>query len=435
MLLKKHLSYVIPSVLSMVAFYLYTLVDGIFVARYVGENALAAVTVSSSFVTVIFSCGVLFAIGCSTVTSIYRGRNDSDSANRVFTMSLLMVSALALFLSLFSFIKTGLIVNILKANSDISDYVYNYIHILSCFVFFYIVSYNFEVLLKADGYPNKSIIGVCLGAVFNLVLDPIFMGSLQMGIEGAALATGISQLVTFSFFFYHFLISGKSHYKFVKPPYPFTQVARLLSLGLADAVFEISPGIMVAFFNIRIDELLSTNGLVTFSVLMYVYNLVLMVMVGINQGSCPLLSYYYGKNSDYEYKTIQKYTRIISGILSLFSYIAVVIFADGIVGCYIETGSVNYLYTIKALKTFSLAFIFMGNVVVTSGFFSSREQPLKSLLISLLRGIILPLATLQLISGIFQADFIWYSCLLSELLSLVICLFMDKESFAFWNIK
>ena len=103
MLLKKYLSYVIPSVLSMVAFYLYTLVDGIFVAQYVGENALAAVTVSSSFVTAVFSCGVLFAIGCSTVTSIYRGKNESDSANKVFTMSFLMVSVLALLISFFSF--------------------------------------------------------------------------------------------------------------------------------------------------------------------------------------------------------------------------------------------------------------------------------------------------------------------------------------------
>ena len=177
MLLKKYLSYVIPSILSMVAFYLYTLVDGIFVARFVGENALAAVTVSSSFVTVVFAFGVLFAIGCSTVTSIYRGKNQLDNSNKVFTMSILIVSVLSIIISIFSFWKTELILDILKANKDIYDMVYQYIHILSCFVFFYIVSYNFEVLLKADGYPNKSIIGVCLGAIFNIILDPIFMGN------------------------------------------------------------------------------------------------------------------------------------------------------------------------------------------------------------------------------------------------------------------
>lgn len=431
MLLKKYLSYVIPSILSMVAFYLYTLVDGIFVARFVGENALAAVTVSSSFVTVVFAFGVLFAIGCSTVTSIYRGKNQLDNSNKVFTMSILIVSVLSIIISIFSFWKTELILDILKANKDIYDMVYQYIHILSCFVFFYIVSYNFEVLLKADGYPNKSIIGVCLGAIFNIILDPIFMGPLNMGIKGAALATGISQFVTFSFFFYHFVFSGKSHYKFVKPPYPFEQLKKELSLGLADAIFELSPGIMIACFNIKIDQLLSTDGLVSFSVIMYVYNIVFMIMVGINQGTCPLLSYYHGQNNMQNYNKVRKYGRVTATIMSLLSLLMVLLLSKGIVSCYIDVDGANYLYTVNALKKFSLAFIFMGNVVITSAFFSSEEKSFASLVISLLRGIILPVAFLYLISMVLDAEYIWYSCLLSEFTSLVICFVVNKESFAF----
>ena len=431
MLLKKYLSYVIPSILSMVAFYLYTLVDGIFVARFVGENALAAVTVSSSFVTVVFAFGVLFAIGCSTVTSIYRGKNQLDNSNKVFTMSILIVSVLSIIISIFSFWKTELILDILKANKDIYDMVYQYIHILSCFVFFYIVSYNFEVLLKADGYPNKSIIGVCLGAIFNIILDPIFMGPLNMGIKGAALATGISQFVTFSFFFYHFVFSGKSHYKFVKPPYPFEQLKKELSLGLADAIFELSPGIMIACFNIKIDQLLSTDGLVSFSVIMYVYNIVFMIMVGINQGTCPLLSYFHCQNNIQNYNKVRKYGRVTATIMSLLSLLMVLLLSKGIVSCYIDVDGANYLYTVNALKKFSLAFIFMGNVVITSAFFSSEEKSFASLVISLLRGIILPVAFLYLISMVLDAEYIWYSCLFSEFTSLVICFVVNKEIFAF----
>ena len=109
----------------------------------------------------------------------------------------------------------------------------------------------------------------------------------------------------------------------------------------------------------------------------------------------------------------------------------VLLLSKGIVSCYIDVDGANYLYTVNALKKFSLAFIFMGNVVITSAFFSSEEKSFASLVISLLRGIILPVAFLYLISMVLDAEYIWYSCLLSEFTSLVICFVVNKESFAF----
>ena len=209
-MLKQYLKFVIPSICSMVIFNLYTLVDGIFVAHYEGDTALASINVASPYVTTIFSIGVLFAIGSSTVMSIYRGANEERKMHEVFTMNTITISCVAFCIAILSFLNSHRITEFLGANADVFNYTDTYIKVLSCFSFFYIVSYCFEVLLKADGFPQKSIMGICLGAGTNLILDPLFMGLFGMGIDGAALATGLSQLVTFCFFFYHFAFSHKS---------------------------------------------------------------------------------------------------------------------------------------------------------------------------------------------------------------------------------
>lgn len=422
-MLKQYLRFVIPSICSMVIFNLYTLVDGIFVAHYIGDTALASINVASPFVTTMFSVGVLFAVGSSTVTSIYRGANEEEKMHKVFSMNILVVSCIALCISILSFFNSHSITKFLGANTDVFSYTNTYIKVLSCFAFFYIVSYCFEVLLKADGFPHKSIMGICIGACTNLIFDPIFMGPFHMGIGGAALATGLSQMMTFLFFFYHFACSHQSHFHFVKPSYPWHEYKRMLPLGLPDCISEISPGIMITVFNYRINQLLGTNGLVTFTVLMYIYNLVLMVMVGCSQGTQPLVSYYYGKKDKKAIHTFHMYARILVSGAGLFLFFIVQIFASTITSAFIQTGTQNFYETIHALRLFSFVFLIMGHVVITSGYLVALEEPKKAFFLSLSRGIIFVILSLFICTILFQEQGIWISCTVSELFCLCIALY------------
>lgn len=426
-MLKKYLRYVIPSICSMVIFNLYTLVDGIFVAHYEGDTALAAINVASPFVTTIFSVGVLFAVGSSTIMAIYRGAKEEEKMHEVFTMNTLVISCIALFISLVSFFHSHTITKILQANKDVFGYANSYIQVLSCFAFFYIVSYCFEVLLKADGFPHKSIIGICIGACTNLVLDPLFMGPFQMGIEGAALATGLSQMMTFLFFFYHFAFSHKSHFHFVRAKYPFRKYKRIIPLGLADCISEISPGIMITAFNFRINQLLGTNGLVTFTVLMYVYNLVLMVMVGTSQGTQPLISYAYGKDDKKAIQAFHRYARVLVSIAGIALFGFVQVFAANITGAFIQANTTNYMTTIHALRLFSPVFLIMGHVVITTGYMVSIEQAKKAFILSISRGIVFVILSLLICTSLFQANGIWISCTISEILCLVLAIYDIKK--------
>lgn len=265
--------------------------------------------------------------------------------------------------------------------------------------------------------------GICLGAGTNLILDPLFMGTFNMGISGAALATGLSQLVTFCFFFYHFSFSHKSHFHFVKTNYPWHEYSRILSLGLPDCISEISPGIMITVFNYRINQLLGTDGLVTFTVMMYIYNLVLMVMVGTSQGTQPLVSYYYGRSDKNAVSTFHKYARVLVSCAGVILFLIVEVFAPNITAAFIPVNTENYFNTIIALRQFSFVFLIMGHVVITSGYMVALEEPRKAFVLSISRGILFVLLSLFVCTTLLKENGIWISCTVSEIFCLGIALY------------
>lgn len=152
----KFFKYVIPSVLSMWVFTIYTMVDGMFVAKGVGESALAAVNISMPLINITFGLGILFAVGASIKASIFKGQNNDYEANKVFTNSFVTVFILALIFSLLTFFNLDVLAKLLGSSKETHHYVIDYLSIIILFIPFYMTSYNFEVLIMADGFPKKS---------------------------------------------------------------------------------------------------------------------------------------------------------------------------------------------------------------------------------------------------------------------------------------
>ena len=150
---------------------------------------------------------------------------------------------------------------LLGATEGTIEYVEDYLRIIVCFVPCYMTSYNMEVLIKADGFPKKAIMTTCVGAVTNITLDYFFVMVFQWGIKGAAIATGISQVLTFTVFLSHFL-SKKSYFKFVKIKWHIREVLGFAKLGIADSVTEFSVGVIIFMFNNVLIRVSGDNGVV-----------------------------------------------------------------------------------------------------------------------------------------------------------------------------
>ena len=159
-LVKKFFRFIIPSILSMLTFSIYTMVDGIFVASGVGEKALAAVNLSSPYNSAMFAFGMLIAVGMATVIGMELGRGRQERASELFTQNLL-VSALAAFvITAVTLLNLRSIAEFLGATEDTLDHVMEYVGTVSPFAVFFICAYNMEILIKTDGTPVISLIGV-----------------------------------------------------------------------------------------------------------------------------------------------------------------------------------------------------------------------------------------------------------------------------------
>ncbi|HSQ87898.1 MATE family efflux transporter [Romboutsia sp.] len=408
--------YVIPSVSAMWVFSLYSMVDGIFVSKGVGSEALAAVNISTPYINTIFALSILFSTGATTIVSITLGNEDNKKANEYFTLNTVVVSILSAIIIILSLLNLDKLAIFLGATSSTLEYVQEYLGTIILFVGFYIVSYSLEVLIKSDGYPHLSTIGVLISAITNIVLDYIFVLKLDYGVEGAAFATGIARVLSFSFFFIHFL-RKKGKLQFVKFKFDFSIIKKIISIGIPDFTTEVSMAVVVLIFNQSILRVIGEDALVSYSVICYINTLVLTTMMGISQGIQPICSYYYGKKDKNAVLSILDMGLKVVNISSVISFLIVVIFTNQIVSMFISNvDKAIFDYTVTILRVFSLSFLIMGYNVITSGFCVAVDKPVLAGVVSLGRGIVVITFSLIAMILLFGGKGIWISTFVSELI-------------------
>ncbi|MGL5379875.1 MATE family efflux transporter, partial [Clostridium sp.] len=332
---KKFIKYLLPSVAAMWVFSLYTMIDGIFVSRFVGPTALAAVNISMPFVNLIFATSMLFSTGASTIISIYLGKDEPKKANQVFTFNLIAMAVVSILITVIALFNLDKISLFLGATENTLPLVKDYLKIIISFNIFFIISYCLEVLTKADGFPHLAIIGMVISAITNIILDFLFVAVFSFGIKGAAIATIISQGVSFIFFFSHF-ISKKSKLKLIRFKVDFSMLKRIIYIGFPDAITELTSGIVILLFNQAILKHIGENGIVTYSIICYVNTLVIMTMIAITQGMQPLSSYYYGREDSITVKKLLKMSIKTIAISSTLIFIICIVLAKPIVSVFIS---------------------------------------------------------------------------------------------------
>lgn len=422
----RFLRYMIPSVVAMWVFSLYTMVDGIFVAKGVGETALAAVNISMPFINFIFAISLMFSTGASTIIAVHLGRKDIKSANQVFSMNTAVIVILSITIMALVHFNLDNIAYFLGATETTVEYVKNYLGIIALFNGFFIVSYSLEVIIKTDGFPAMATVGVIISAISNIVLDYIFIMHFHWGVQGAAIATGLSQVFSTVFFLTHFLRKN-STLNFSKFKIDFHDIKKIMFIGFPDSTTELSCGIVVMLFNINITKYIGEQGVVYYSILNYVNTLILMTMMGIAQGMQPLVSFYFGAEKTENMKKLLKMALKAVVVAAIASVAICMVLPGFIVGLFIDPSeTVVFSEAVRVLKIYSISFLFMGFNVIISAFFVSVEKPSLATVISLGRGLVLVLAALFIMIAIAGGEGIWYSTILSEGVCMIIAFVILK---------
>ena len=425
---KQFFKFVIPSVVSMLVFNLYTMVDGIYVARFVGEHTLSAVNISMPYVNFIFAFSILFSVGTSTVVAIFRGENNMKSANETFTRNTIFLTVCALIITLLALVFQNELALFLGASEVTLPYVHDYLGVLIWFTFFFIVSYSMEVLVKTDGFPKLATAAVSVGAVTNIVMDYVLVVHVGMGIRGAAIATGLSQVLTFTVFTIHFLGKrGTIHW--CKTTMDLSVYKRIIPIGTADFITELSAGTIIFLFNHAILKHIGDNGVVTYTVITYIYNIVMMTFTGISQGMQPLVSFYRGRREENTCRLFLRYALYSTFAMSMLALAICLFMTPALVSIFIDASRAElFTYTVHAFRIYSLCYLVIGYNIVCSGYFAAVEKSGYSFAISLLRGFVLIAASIWIMGELFQGEGIWYATLVCESSTLVVSIWCMLHS-------
>lgn len=411
------------TVASLMVFSLYSIVDGLFVARGVGEYAMSAVNLSVPFINLLFSIAVIFAVGTSTIIAYLLGQKNAQSANKLFSQNLVTLTVIGVAISVLVLVFTEPFALLLGADELTLEYTIHYLQGLAPFAVCFMISYNLEVLVKTDGRPRLALITVCVGCVTNCVLDYLAIFHWDMGIWGAAAATGVSQLLTCVIYMTHFF--GK-HTTFhpVRFRMDWKIYRRLLPIGISDGLTELCNGLMIFLFNHTILRCIGTDGLVAYTIIAYANTLVINITMGISQGSQPLISFQNGREDGAAIGKLLGYgLRTMCGVAAV-CFTALFLAAPALIGMFLPEAEPQMLaFSTDAFRRYSLCYLPVGFNIYIAGFLTAMERPVPAVAISTGRGLILQGSILLLLAAVFGGSSIWFAPLISELLCLGLSVF------------
>lgn len=422
-LLKQFFHFSAATVASLMVFSLYSIVDGLFVARGVGEYAMTAVNLSVPFVNLLFSIAVIFAVGTSTIIAYLLGQKNAQSANKLFSQNLATLVVIGVTISVLVLAFTEPLARLLGAEEVTLEYTIHYLQGLAPFAVCFMISYNLEVLVKTDGRPRLALVTVCVGCVTNCVLDYLAIFHWGLGIWGAAAATGLSQLLTCIIYLTHFL--GK-HTTFhpVRFRMDWKIYRRLLPIGISDGLTELCNGLMIFLFNHTILRCIGTDGLVAYTIIAYANTLVINITMGVSQGSQPLISFQNGRGDGAAIGNLLRYgLRTMCGIAAV-CFTVLFLAAPKLVAVYLpEAGAEMLTFATDAFRRYSLCYLPVGFNIYIAGFLTAMERPLPAVSISTGRGLILQGSILLLLAAVLGGGSIWFAPVISEVLCLGLSVF------------
>lgn len=422
-LLKQFFHFSAATVASLMVFSLYSIVDGLFVARGVGEYAMTAVNLSVPFVNLLFSIAVIFAVGTSTIIAYLLGQKNAQSANKLFSQNLVTLVVIGVTISVLVLAFTEPLARLLGAEEVTLEYTIHYLQGLAPFAVCFMISYNLEVLVKTDGRPRLALVTVCVGCVTNCVLDYLAIFHWGLGIWGAAAATGVSQLLTCLIYLTHFL--GK-HTTFhpVRFRMDWKIYRRLLPIGISDGLTELCNGLMIFLFNHTILRCIGTDGLVAYTIIAYANTLVINITMGVSQGSQPLISFQNGRGDGTAIGKLLRYgLRTMCGIAAV-CFTVLFLAAPKLVAVYLpEAGAEMLTFATDAFRRYSLCYLPVGFNIYIAGFLTAMERPLPAVSISTGRGLILQGSILLLLAAVLGGSSIWFAPVISEVLCLGLSVF------------
>ena len=422
-ILKKFTRYSVSNIFGMMAISVYILADTFFIARGVGALGLTALNIAIPAFSFIQGSGLMLGIGAATKYSILKAQGQEKEADEIFSLAVISGLIISLFFVFLSITASRYLVKILGADESIFNITVTYLRVILCFAPSFIINAIFLCFVRNDHAPALAMIAMVIGSFSNIVLDYIFVFPLNMGMFGAALATGCAPVIGLCILSLHKL-RGKNNFKLVKYKLDFIKIFGILKLGLPSLITELASGVVIIVFNILILGISGNIGVAAYGIIANISMVVTAIYTGISQAIQPLLSNCYGLKDTSGMKKIFKYALVLMLALSLVIYVILYFYASDIAFIFNkENDNILQTMAVEGLKVYFTATPFLGFNIIISIVFISMEKAVPAQIISLCRGFFILVPSAVILSKVFLMLGVWLSLLFCECVVAIISIY------------
>ncbi|MDO4790531.1 MAG: MATE family efflux transporter [Porphyromonas sp.] len=416
--------FAIPAVVGTMVNSLYNIVDRMFIGNGVGSLAISGLAVTFPIIIFLQAMGMLVGSGASARVSILLGAKKRDTAEELLGNAFLLTLLISVPTTLFCLIFLDDLLLAFGASQQTLKYAREYLIIALPGNIFANISFSYNAVMRAAGYPSKAMTTMLIGAFSNIILDPIFIFVLDMGIAGAAWATVISMFISMCFVLTHFLSKSSNirlhtrNFKLKKK-----HIIAILSIGMAPFSMQLTGSFVAVILNKSLAEYGGDYAVGAYGILNSFAMLILMLCLGISHGMQPIVGYNYGaelyhrvKEASWRSFALNMSIGLIGGLLGVF--------APGLIVRGFTSDPELMDITIYAVRVCTFHFAAVGFQITTTQYFQSIGRAKISMLLSLTRQIIYLIPLLLLLPPILGLKGIWISLPTSDILAAMTAFFV-----------
>lgn len=407
----QYLKSLLPSVLTMIFLSFYTTIDGFFVSRYAGSDALAGINIVIPITCVTFGVAVMLATGAGAIIGEHLGRGEMEQANRIFSFMCLVLLAFSVAFTALGVAFLRPIAVLLGSSERLMPHVLPYALVVFLGTVPMAFKLFFEYLVRSDGNSKVGLAMSVAGLVLNVGLDYLFVGVYGLGTLGAAWGTTLSITASALIGLVYFLRFG--NIRFARPKADAKVLLKSCTNGSSEMFTEFSTGITTLLFNLMVMKYFGEDGVAAVTIIMYIYYFFISFYMGIAVAVAPVVSYNVGAQNPAKIREMLRYSFRTIAVTAALILAASLLGGQAIIHLFVQSGNV-FDITWQALRLFSPVFVFIGFNVFLSGYFTALGNGLTSAVISLLRSLVLVVLFIAVLPLLLEENGIWLTMPFSE---------------------
>ncbi len=417
---KRLLRFVASPILMMVFCSVYSVVDGLFVSNFVGQDAFTAVNLIYPFIMALSAIGFMFGSGGTAIVSKTMGEGKNQLAQKYFTLIVCVAAVSGIAVGGLGMLLLRPFALWMEAEGEVLELGISYGIILLCGLPFFMLQNMFQNFLSTAEKPLLGFVFTVASGVTNMILDALFVAVFKWGIVGAAVATAISQAVGSVAPIIYFSCKNSSKLHFSKPHWYGKVVLKTCTNGSSELLSNIAASFVAILYNKQLMGLVGDDGVDAYGVICYVQFVFAAIFIGYCIGITPIVGYNFGAQNKKEMQNVFSKSMVTIAVVSVLMSVSSISLARPIALIFFSYNADLCEMTVQGMRLFSVCYLFIGFNMFGSCFFTALNNGLISVILSMARTLVFQILCIYVLPLFWGLDGVWLATVVAEALSLAV---------------